>query len=493
MTNSTILNNSAVSYRWGMGGGILNGYLYPLTLTDSVVSGNSADSSGGGIYNDGGTLTLTNSTIANNLTAWSGGGIISSSGLVALTNSSISNNSATFAGGGVCYISGWPAYATALTLINSSISNNTAAGNGGGIYGSGTGAVTLTNSTVSSNSATDRGGGIYSSGTLTLYNSALALNSAGELGSDIDGEVTAGSSHNFIGDSSGLSGITDGVNGNIVGGGDPMWTAVTDAEGTVLYYVPQASSPLIDAGDDALAVDAEGMPLTTDQAGGPRISGPSVDIGPVERRLLGDMDGSGAVNNNDISPFVLALTNRPQYLIDFPGIDPDVVGDIDGSGALNNNDITPFVALLTGGGMSNDHTPSTNSSEQRGASTAAEQSLAPVVNDAVAADNAAGANRKALYAGRFGRDELGSTNLFVEAPGSTSHVTAGARLVAAPSAANFSLDSRMNNSFVAARQRTRRRTRTYAMRSRRPARQKTTALNVLGEAPVLQIDLRPAR
>jgi len=65
--------------------------------------------------------------------------------------------------------------------------------------------------------------------------------------------------------------------------------------------------------------------------------------------LLGDMDGSGAVNEDDITPFVLALTNPAQYATDYPGIDPDVVGDIDGSGVLNNNDITPFVTLLTSG------------------------------------------------------------------------------------------------------------------------------------------------
>jgi len=64
--------------------------------------------------------------------------------------------------------------------------------------------------------------------------------------------------------------------------------------------------------------------------------------------LLGDMDGSGAVNNNDITPFVLALADRPAYVALYPGIDADVVGDIDGSGALNNNDITGFVNLLAG-------------------------------------------------------------------------------------------------------------------------------------------------
>jgi len=69
----------------------------------------------------------------------------------------------------------------------------------------------------------------------------------------------------------------------------------------------------------------------------------------IDALLLGDMDGSGAVNNNDITPFVLALTDRPTYLATYPGLDPDVVGDIDGSGVLNNNDITPFVTLLTTG------------------------------------------------------------------------------------------------------------------------------------------------
>jgi len=73
------------------------------------------------------------------------------------------------------------------------------------------------------------------------------------------------------------------------------------------------------------------------------------DFAVTLKWILGDMDGSGAVNNNDITPFVLALTDRATYLATYPGIDPDLVGDIDDSGALNNNDITPFVTLLTTG------------------------------------------------------------------------------------------------------------------------------------------------
>jgi len=70
-------------------------------------------------------------------------------------------------------------------------------------------------------------------------------------------------------------------------------------------------------------------------------------IGVVNSLQLGDMDASGAVNNNDIGAFVLALTDRPAYLAAY-GLAPEVAGDIDGSGRLNNNDIVPFVGLLTG-------------------------------------------------------------------------------------------------------------------------------------------------
>ena len=65
---------------------------------------------------------------------------------------------------------------------------------------------------------------------------------------------------------------------------------------------------------------------------------------------LGDMDGSGGVNNNDITPFVLALTDRQAYVSQY-GYEADILGDIDQSGSLNNNDISPFVALLTGAGV----------------------------------------------------------------------------------------------------------------------------------------------
>ena len=79
-------------------------------------------------------------------------------------------------------------YGGVLTLINSTVSGNTAGdtGGGGGIYNN-SGTLTLTNSTVSNNSA-DYGGGIYNywnTATLTLINSTVSGNTAGDTGGGI--------------------------------------------------------------------------------------------------------------------------------------------------------------------------------------------------------------------------------------------------------------------------------------------------------------------
>jgi hypothetical protein len=63
--------------------------------------------------------------------------------------------------------------------------------------------------------------------------------------------------------------------------------------------------------------------------------------------LKGDMNGDNVVNNQDIAPFVQALTDLAAYQAQYPGLDPIARGDIDNNGALNNQDIAPFVALLT--------------------------------------------------------------------------------------------------------------------------------------------------
>ncbi|WP_049935800.1 Calx-beta domain-containing protein, partial [Microcystis aeruginosa] len=159
LTNSTITGNT--------GGGIYNSGI--LTLTNSTITGNTADG-GGGIYN-GGTLTLTNSTITGN----TGGGIYNS-GILTLTNSTISGNTANNNGGGISN------YGTS-TLTNSTISGNTANNSGGGISNYGT--STITDSTISGNTSNIVGGGIYNGGTSTLTNSTISGNTSNIVGGGI--------------------------------------------------------------------------------------------------------------------------------------------------------------------------------------------------------------------------------------------------------------------------------------------------------------------
>jgi len=63
---------------------------------------------------------------------------------------------------------------------------------------------------------------------------------------------------------------------------------------------------------------------------------------------LGDMNGDGEVNNLDINPFVLALTDPQAYEAEY-GMEPVTAGDINGDGQFNNLDINPFVDRLTDG------------------------------------------------------------------------------------------------------------------------------------------------
>ncbi|ODV40076.1 Calx-beta domain-containing protein [Microcystis aeruginosa] len=172
------LNNLYISSKGG-GRGIYNDGT--LTLTNSTITGNTANVGGGGIYNDG-TLTLTNSTISGN-TATYGGGIWNRETLT-LNNNTISGNTANYGGG---IYNGLPYYYNGergtLTLNNNTISGNTAirsgvgSGVGGGIYNSYSGTLTLNNNTISGNTATV-GGGISNGGTLTLTNNIITNNNA---------------------------------------------------------------------------------------------------------------------------------------------------------------------------------------------------------------------------------------------------------------------------------------------------------------------------
>ena len=175
ITGMTITNGSGST-----GGSIFNNG-GTANLTNVVVQANNATTQGGGIYNAAaGTLTLTNSTVSNNTSTTDGGGIYSA-GALNVVGSTINSNSAPADGGGINFTSAGPA----LTITNSTISGNIAAGSGGGLFVNG-GTATLTGVTITGNhcdsddNTLGDGGGIQrQAGTVTVQDTIVAGNFKG--------------------------------------------------------------------------------------------------------------------------------------------------------------------------------------------------------------------------------------------------------------------------------------------------------------------------
>lgn len=62
---------------------------------------------------------------------------------------------------------------------------------------------------------------------------------------------------------------------------------------------------------------------------------------------LGDANCDGFVDNEDIDPFVLLLTDPAGYAARFPFCDGQTFCDMNGDGFIDNEDIDPFVAAIT--------------------------------------------------------------------------------------------------------------------------------------------------
>jgi len=159
------------------GGGVYtSGAGNRLTINGGSILGNSATSSGGGIFGSESIVNLTNVTVSGNTASSSGGGI-SVGGTLNITGGSIAGNTAVDSvGGGNCRQ--WH-----ITVTNASITSNRADGSngqGGGMFVSGS--TTITDSTLSGNTAQLAGGGIFfQSGTHSITGTTLSGNAAGNI------------------------------------------------------------------------------------------------------------------------------------------------------------------------------------------------------------------------------------------------------------------------------------------------------------------------
>jgi predicted outer membrane repeat protein len=165
------------------GGGIVSGAIgNTLTLTNCIVSGNSATGAGsfggGGISHAGGNLVINGCTFTNNSTSASGGAVgysagdpfgrFPSVGTLTISGSSFSNNTSTSTaiGGGALDLFDFNRGTSTFQIDSSGFSNNSASSAAGGaiIVESG-GPLTVSTSSFENNHAGTRGGAVYGSGT----------------------------------------------------------------------------------------------------------------------------------------------------------------------------------------------------------------------------------------------------------------------------------------------------------------------------------------
>lgn len=185
-----------------------------VTIKNSTVSNNKADCGGGLAFMEDGagktTAIIENCTITNNVTYDTskleyGGGIWVHESNLTMTGTTVSDNTSKSSGGGIAIQKVAGGDGGIITISNSTITQNRATARGGGIFcTSGVSAtiitqptVSITDSVIDNNIAVnDAYGGIgLESSNLIAERSSISGNTAGTLGTGIDGGIGAAIGH----------------------------------------------------------------------------------------------------------------------------------------------------------------------------------------------------------------------------------------------------------------------------------------------------------
>lgn len=142
----------------------------------------------------------------------------------------------------------------------------------------------------------------------------------------------------------------DWTEGSFTQGTGSSWNFTT--AGLDHYYLSPKSANAPWTFDMAVASGvAEGYyPFTLTVAGGSEDWADSENfyVHVLSATIIGDMNDDGQLSDADISPFVLALTNRTAYDAMYSGVDADVIGDFNGNSQLDLGDVAGFKAAVPG-------------------------------------------------------------------------------------------------------------------------------------------------
>lgn len=265
-----------------IGGGIWNQF-GQLDGRMVALSGNHSNSGGGGFYNwEPATATLTHSAFTGN-SAGDFAGALYNEGQITLQQTSLTGNSSA-GGAGAIYQSNAP---TSMELINVTISDNVSAPGNAAVF-SGSANLNIFSSTIANNP----GFGISAGASTTVKNTIVSGNGDGDC--NPSASLTSGG-HNLIGDGScGLAAAGDIS-------GDPLLQPLIPDGWVGQVHPLDAGSPAIDVG-----IGGAGCPAQ-DQRAVARPQGSACDIGAYEFEAgASDSGAAGATATPGSTPTVTA-------------------------------------------------------------------------------------------------------------------------------------------------------------------------------------------
>jgi putative cell wall-binding protein len=284
ISDSVLSSNTA-----GYGGGAVFAYGVSLDISGSIFTGNSAELDanahgvgGGAIFSFTNTPALSamvliddstfSGNVADPLGDGVGGAISASNSGLGISDSTLTGNSA-YLGGGIAGRAqgGPPKY---IQVLNTTISGNDATA-GGGVYLYGDTDTTFISATISANSA-DVGGGILDNGGATTLGNTIVSGNTASSEPDVLATSAFDSKYSMLGTTDPGT-VTD--NGGNIFDLDPLLGALVDNGGPTRTMKPAYNSPAVDAGDP------ETNTPFTDQRTLERIVRDRVDIGAVELTL----------------------------------------------------------------------------------------------------------------------------------------------------------------------------------------------------------------
>ncbi|MGD1034249.1 MAG: right-handed parallel beta-helix repeat-containing protein [Candidatus Dormibacteria bacterium] len=236
-----------------------------LALSDSVITGNTQDSSlGGGVSNDGGgTVTVSQTTFSNNVAnGASGAGMANNGdGTLNVLDSTFEGNSTDDYGGAILTQGG------TVNITDSTFNNNASVLGAIAAYDD-AGSITIVDSTLASNPSVDRGDDIYIAGgdpTITVTGSILTDHGAGQ---SCSAAVTDGGFNIDNGTSCGFMLASDHTSTNpdlgaLASNGGPTQTMALDT-GSPAIEAGQSETACtsVNDGEDQRGYDRPGVPGT---------------------------------------------------------------------------------------------------------------------------------------------------------------------------------------------------------------------------------------